>query len=564
MSQDVVELNLTLNLSEGLSLPRAAATWVFAYLAKRGGGKTYNAAVQAEEMIAAGIPIVVIDGMGIFWGLRVGPEGKGPGLPVVVFGGEHADLPLTLETAAEIARAIVESNINAVIDVSEFSKTQSRKVVTAFLDELYRVNRVDRHVFIEESDMFAPQKPLGPEAVACLEAVDTFVRRGGNKNLGCTLITQRSAVLNKNILTQSDCLVVLRTKAPQDKEAVRAWIEENVDADNQEEVKKAEDMMKSLGTLKNGEAWVWHTDEPYVFAKFLFRRRKTFHATREFIKSPQAANIKLMDVGEFIDKFKSVFSVKLEQAKLPVNTSVDVSVYTAKIEELKQQFSLYQASKHQCEEELGAEIKSLKTELSDSKEYGKKITAEEAERCDQLEKAHRKLKAFENFRSALAELMPAPMVLDEAALTKLVGPALFEKFKGIAEDVAVKEMAKQLGQKPADVQDSAAVVSVTESLPIIEHKIEQPIVQFDESTNDGRLLTLVINGFFDEKRRQGETAKEIDRRFAIIVSNYKRDLVPAFEHLIQLKILQREEESGKNGWVYWLVDGAKDRIKEAS
>lgn len=309
MSQDIVELNL--KLSGGLSLPKAAATWVFAYLAKRGGGKTYNAAVEAEEMIENGVPIVVVDGMGIFWGLRVGADGRGAGLPVVVFGGEHADIPLTLESAAEIARAIVESNINAVLDVSEFSKTQSRRIVAAFLDELYRVNRVDRHVFIEEADMFAPQKPLGPEAVACLEAVDNFVRRGGNRNLGCTMITQRSAVLNKNILTQSDCLVVLRTKAPQDKAAVREWIQENVDADNAEEKKKADEMMNSLGTLENGMAWVWHTDAPYVFAKFQFRRRRTFHATREFIKSPDAANVKLMDASEFISKFKQVFAVKV-------------------------------------------------------------------------------------------------------------------------------------------------------------------------------------------------------------------------------------------------------------
>ena len=104
-----------LKISEHLSLPKEASTWVIAYLAKRGAGKTYNAAVQAEEMIKAGIPIGVIDGMSIWWGLRVSANGKGEGLPVVVFGGEHADLPLVPE-AAEIAKAIVESNISFVLD----------------------------------------------------------------------------------------------------------------------------------------------------------------------------------------------------------------------------------------------------------------------------------------------------------------------------------------------------------------------------------------------------------------------------------------------------------------
>ena len=45
---------------------------------------------------------------------------------------------------------------------------------------------------------------------------EDIVRRGGQRGIGCTLVTQRSAVLNKNVLTQAQMLVVLRTIAPQD------------------------------------------------------------------------------------------------------------------------------------------------------------------------------------------------------------------------------------------------------------------------------------------------------------------------------------------------------------
>jgi hypothetical protein len=244
-----------LRISETLSLPKEAATWVLAYLAKRGAGKTYNAAVQAEEMLKAGIPIGVIDGMGIWWGLRVSNDGKGAGLPIVVFGGEHADLPLNPDKAAEMAKAIVESNISFVLDLSGFSKNVMRKIVQAFLDELYRINRVVRHVFIEEADMFAPQKPFGPEAIMCFSSVDNFIRRGGNHNLGCTLITQRTAVLNKDVLTQADCLVILRTLAPQDKEAIQAWVKEQTEEDKD----KLKVFYDSLNDLENGEAWVWQS-----------------------------------------------------------------------------------------------------------------------------------------------------------------------------------------------------------------------------------------------------------------------------------------------------------------
>lgn len=300
---------MSLKISSTLSLPRDSSTWVLAFLAKRGAGKTYSAADLAEEMVKAKIPIVVIDGMGIWWGLRVNKDQKTDGLPVVVFGGEHQDLPLSPDTAPKLARAITESNIHAVLDLSGFSKGTAKKIVGSFLDELYKINRMERHVFIEEADLWAPQRTIGPEEAVCLGAVSNFVRRGGNHNLGCTLITQRSAVLNKDVLTQADCLVILRTLAPQDKKAIQLWVEEMTDQDKT----KLSKWYDSLKELENGEAWIWHPEAPSIYKKIHFRERETFHATREFIRTSQAGSIKLMPVDEFIDRFKSVFEPKPRQ-----------------------------------------------------------------------------------------------------------------------------------------------------------------------------------------------------------------------------------------------------------
>jgi len=305
-------------ISKDLALPREAVTWVFAFLAKRGAGKTYCSAVLAEEMLKANIPVVVIDGIGCWWGLRVGETGEGPGLPIVVFGGEHGDLPLVAEKAKAVAKAVVEANISVVLDLSSLSKRQSRLIVMDFLDELYRLNRVERHVFIEETDMYAPQRTIGPEMATCLGSVDNFVRRGGNHNLGCSMITQRSAVLNKDILTQSDCLVVLRTLAPQDKKAIQLWVEEQTDEDR----RKLKEWYDSLKELKNGEAWVWHPEKPTIYRKIMFRERGTFHATRTFLLSPKAATIKLIDVQEFIEKFRTVFEPKPKPVMPPKTIEV--------------------------------------------------------------------------------------------------------------------------------------------------------------------------------------------------------------------------------------------------
>jgi hypothetical protein len=374
-----------LKVSESLTLPRECATWVLAYLAKRGAGKTYNASVQAEEMLKAGIPIGVIDGMGIWWGLRVSADGKGSGLPIVVFGGEHADLPLVPERATEMAKAIVESNISFVLDLSGFSKTLMRKTVQNFLDELYRINRVERHVFIEEADMFAPQKPFGPEAIMCFSSVDNFIRRGGNHNLGCTLITQRTAVLNKDVLTQADCLVILRTLAPQDKEAIQAWVKEQTEEDKE----KLKAFYDSLNDLENGEAWVWHPEKPAIYCRVKFRQRETFHATREFILNPHAGEIKLMDVGDFISKFKTVFKdTKVEETKA-VGNSQEV------------------ASIKRMNESLSKQVLGLEQELKGVKTENEKLAVtmvsavEEAHKRGQDEGAQ----SVETLRSAFTSLL---------------------------------------------------------------------------------------------------------------------------------------------------------------
>jgi hypothetical protein len=347
------------NVSDNLNLPHECITWVNSFLAKRGAGKTYNAAVLAEEMLKANVPIVVIDGMGIWWGLRVGKNGQGDGLPIVVFGGEHADIPLDPLKAKQIAKAIVETNISAVLDLSGYSKLASRRIVAEFLDELYKINRLERHIFIEEADLWAPQRVIGLEQAQCLGAVDNFVRRGGNHNLGCSLITQRSAVLNKDLLTQSDCLFILRTLAPQDKKAIQAWVEEQTDEDRH----KLNEWYDSLKSLKNGEVWVWHPERPAIFKKVMFRQRQTFHATRMFLLSPKAQKIKLMDVDEFVQKFKDRFEPKPKEISKPVQPIQQVS----KSQIMMQPQTPFiqpqvQPTRQMQSEEEAAEIKVRKTE----------------------------------------------------------------------------------------------------------------------------------------------------------------------------------------------------------
>src|SRR3990167_8491762 len=91
-----------------------------------------------------------------------------------------------------------------------------------------------------------------------LGAAEDIVRRGGQRGIGCVLVTQRSAVLNKNVLTQAQVLVAMRTIAPQDLAAMNAW----VDVHGTEEEKRT--LMASLPSLPIGDAWVWSPGWPTI------------------------------------------------------------------------------------------------------------------------------------------------------------------------------------------------------------------------------------------------------------------------------------------------------------
>jgi len=336
---------VSLQLSEKFSLPKEAVLWTFAFLAIRGAGKTYDAAKLAEQILKLGYPIVVFDPMGIWWGLRVGVNGH-EGFPILIIGGQHQDIPIPLQSAKkgftvvdeaklrEMVNGILEAGLSVIVDTSNLSsRTQQTRTVAFFADELFKRNARFgiRHVFVEEADVYVPQKPLG-DTQASHTALDNLVRRGGNFNLGCTMISQRSAVIDKDVLSQANCLVALRILYVRDKDAIREWVKNAVK--NEAEMKKLAKWYDSLKKLKNGEAWLYSPEHNDLFEKVQFGERETLHASREYFlqETWEQKNITLRDVGEFVQKFKSQLEPRKVQASpiasqpgVPVQSRAQVS-----------------------------------------------------------------------------------------------------------------------------------------------------------------------------------------------------------------------------------------------
>lgn len=263
-----------LRIGRGLALPAEAVTQTFAILAKRGVGKTYTASVMTEEMLKAGLPVVAIDPIGVWWGLRAGADGKSEGLPIAVFGGDHGDVPLEKTAGAVIADLVVDERLSAVLDLSQFRKGEQIRFMTDFAERLYHRNREPLHLMLDEADSFAPQRVMrGEGAERLLGAIEDLVRRGRARGLGMTLVTQRPAVLNKNVLTQVEVLVALRTVAPQDRAAIDEWVKHYGETGQREEV------MASLSSLEVGESWWWSPGWLDLLMRVKVRRRETFDSS---------------------------------------------------------------------------------------------------------------------------------------------------------------------------------------------------------------------------------------------------------------------------------------------
>ena len=248
-----------------------------AILARKRSGKTYLGLVLAEELARHRYPFVVIDPTGVWHGLRSLEDGSSSGLDILHLGGKHGQLDLGEDDGAAVASMVAGDRPPAVIlDLSSMDPAAQHVFVAAFGERLYAECEAPVHVFVDEADEFAPQAPdsLYPDQRRCLRVMDRLVRRGGQRGVGTTLITQRPAVVNKNLLSQIDGFWLLCLSAPQDLTQVEAWLIPLVQAQSSRAA-----CLRALPGLQPGEAFcVLSQGDPIT--RIRVRRRRTWDSSR--------------------------------------------------------------------------------------------------------------------------------------------------------------------------------------------------------------------------------------------------------------------------------------------
>lgn len=280
-----------------------------AVLGIRDSGKTYSATYLAEQLYGAGVPFIAFDPSGVWKFLRV--PGAGKGLPIVVAGGKSPDLPLTPQSAPEIVRAAMRSNVSLVLDLYDIhlSKADWGRIVEQCVRVLLYENSEHglRHVFIEEAAEFCPQQ-VGDGKAKVYAEVEKLARIGGNALLGYTLINQRAEQVNKAVLELCDCLFLHRQKGKNSLTSLAKWLDYSQGGDTKE-------IIKGLPTLPSGECWVWPAGADHA-THVKMPQKETFHPDRRaLIANPAAVNVQRTDATKFVTELKGSLEKYLEEAK---------------------------------------------------------------------------------------------------------------------------------------------------------------------------------------------------------------------------------------------------------
>jgi hypothetical protein len=309
-------------------IPAAALDDRLGFIGTSGSGKTYNAGTAVEILLSRKSRVVIIDPLGVWWGLRLLADGKTQSkFDVAIFGGAHGDLPLTEHAGSLIGETAVTMAESCIIDLSELrGKAAERRFMTTFLDTIYqKANREPFHLVVDEADLFAPQKPASG-AESLLGHMEDIVRRGRVKGFIPWLISQRPAVINKNVLSQVDGLLAFKLTSTQDRDALDAWIEGQAD---KAEGKRIKD---SLPTLQIGQGIVWIPGRG-VLTTASFPEKVTFDSSRTPKRGESLKSRMLKPLN--LDRLKEKLAAVVDEKKANDPKALRSEIATLKADKAK-------------------------------------------------------------------------------------------------------------------------------------------------------------------------------------------------------------------------------------
>ena len=322
----------TLNIDSSNTVQIQTQTLVgrsVAVLGITGSGKTNTAAVLIEELLSNDLPLTVVDIEGEYWGLKEKFE-------VLVAGrSQHAELEVGPNNAAQLAEISLKRGISIILDLSDFTQDEASEFLTQYFTSLWTASTSAKQpyqIVLEEAHEFVPQGIRTP----LKQVLTRIALRGRKRGLGIILVSQRSAKVEKDVLTQTSLLFLHKVVHPIDLKVYKDLIPLPT--------AQVEDMIRKL---QPGEAVVVYNHQEHVVQ---IRHRHTFHVgstpTHDTVKQPKLRRIDdvmLRELRALIVNTKNGESNKDVHAKLilRIRELEELAVSKdAEIQRLKEQVDL--------------------------------------------------------------------------------------------------------------------------------------------------------------------------------------------------------------------------------
>ena len=258
-----------------------------AILGIRGSGKSNTAGVIFEELLRHRYPMSIVDIEGEYFGLKEKYE------VLVVGTGDGVEIEIDADCAGEIAQVSMEENVPVVLDLSGFLSDERTELLKAYLSSLWNLAGTLRRPYIigiEEAHEFIPQGVR----TELKEMIARIALRGRKRGLGGIIVSQRSAKVDKDVLSQAGMLFLHRVVHEVDMRVygeLLPW--------RKSEVKEI------VSSLDTGDCIYMNGDR---ILPIYVRERETFHAgftpSLESVESPELKKVS-ESIIEAIEKARS-------------------------------------------------------------------------------------------------------------------------------------------------------------------------------------------------------------------------------------------------------------------
>jgi len=307
-----------------MPIPSAALAQHTIALGKTRSGKSSKLRVLVEHLLDEAKPVCIIDPKGDWWGLKSSASGKSSGYAIVIFGGEHADVPINEHSGAHIAELVATGNRPCLIDLGGWTVGARTRFFIDFASTLFKLTSGTRYLAIDEVHNFCPKgRIFDAEAGKMLHWANRLASEGQGKGLVLLAASQRPQKVHNDFLTSCETLIACRVIHKADRDAIKDWIDGCAD------LATGRDVLATLAQMQRTDAWVWSPEIDFGPEQLTWPMFRTYDSFK-----PQSP-----DVG----KLKGWAEVDLEDVKAKLVTVVkeaeanDPRRLKARIAELERQ-----------------------------------------------------------------------------------------------------------------------------------------------------------------------------------------------------------------------------------